>query len=270
MNIRIGLRDVLVNLVSQGIWVLMVAGSGAALVFLFGTTDVRNLLSAQVTVPAVGILVSAVIALGAGVFIFVITRKASVVRGRASATASNLELLRARNRARANETVIRSTRFGSWPPAEVLQQRSAFRNELDSAILREGADVRRIWNIGSIDDLNRLREMLERYQGHANHSIRAYFNLPYHALPELLVVDRHGASMSFPSMRTPRGLDWSVRFRRSDLMQVVRDYFDVLWDRAEKVLDSGDPAIAGRQRLDEFEQHLRGSSASTSQSAGNE
>ena len=270
MKFRTGIRDVVVNLVSQGIWVVMVAGSAATLLFLFGTTDVHDLLGAQVRVPAVVILAAAVVALGAGVFIFVVTRKASVVRGRASATGSNLELLRARNKVRSSERVIRSTRFGSWPPAEVLHQRSAFRNELDSAILREGADVRRIWNVGSLDDLNRLREMLGRYEGNANHSIRTYFKLPYHALPELLVVDRHGASMSFPTMRTPRGLDWTARFKRADLMLVVRDYFDVLWDRAEKILDSGELTATGRQRLHEFEQQTRGSSASTSPSVRQE
>lgn len=270
MGLRSGIRDVLLNLVSQGIWVVMVTGSGAALLYLFGTTDVSDILAAQVAVPAVVILASAVIALAAGVYILFMTRKASAVRGRAGATASNLELVRARSKLRPSERVVRSTRFGSWPPAEVLHQRSAFRDELDSAILREGADVRRIWNIGSADDLNRLREMLERYEGHPNHSIRAYFNLPYHVLPELLVVDRRGASMSFPSMRTPRGLDWSVQFKRTDLMFVVRDYFDVLWDRAERILDSGDRAAAGQQRLDEFEQQVLGSSASPSPSVRQE
>lgn len=174
-----------------------------------------------------------------------------------------LELLRSRKQVNASRQVVRSTRFGSWPPAEVLEQRSAFRAELDDAIQKEGSDVRRIWNVSSADDVNRLREMIDRYQGRNNHSIRAYFELPHHALPELLVVDGRGASMSFPSVRAPRGLDWMMRFKRDDLVHVVRDYFDVLWDRADRVLDSGEEVSGWERALQQPQRPMPGQTDGT-------
>lgn len=264
MTVRRGIGEILVNLMSQLIWVILVAGSTATLVFLFGTTDATEIVRAEVEVPAILILLAALGVLTGGILILSVTRKASVVRGRAHATSGNLNLLRARRKVRAAERVIRSTRFSSWPPAEVLEQRSDFRHELDQAILKEGADVRRIWNLSSLDDVDRLREILSKYQGRANHSIRAYFGLPYHALPELLLVDGPGASMSFPSMRTPRGLDWMIRFRRRDLTNVVRDYFDVLWDRAERILDSGEKTGDCDRLLREAEERLAARPATAS------
>jgi len=49
-----------------------------------------------------------------------------------------------------------------------------------------------------------------------------------------------------------------IRFRRKDLVLIVRDYFDVLWDRAEVVLDAGVILPSSQQRLSEVEQALSG------------
>ena len=261
-------REIILNLISQLIWVILAALSAAALLFLFGTTDLREIIGAQVEIPAWLVLLVAVAVITGAVLSFALQRRASVVRGRTLATSGNLQLLQARRKVRLTARVVRSTRFGSWPPAEILEQRSAFRNELDLAILKEGADVRRIWNVSTPGDVERLREVLAKYEGRQNHSIRAYFGLPYHALPELLVVDGRGASMSFPSMRTPRGLDWMVRFRRTDLMNVVRDYFDVLWDRAERILDSGERTSDCDRLLRAAEQQPASSAADPTDRSG--
>jgi hypothetical protein len=253
MNIKGSLRTIALTLAAQLLWVVGAAVSTAILVFLFGTTDLDRILRRQISVPAWAILIAAVLMMTFSVVLGLITRKASAVRGRQDATRGNLALIRERSKVPLNARVIRSTRFGLWPQGEVLEQRSAFRQELDTMILEEGADVRRIWNISSVDDLKRLQEVLKKYHGRENHSIRAYFDLPDHALPELLIVDRRGASMSFPSTRSPRQLDWMIRFRREDLTSVVRDYFDVLWDRAERMLDAGEVAISCNARIKDLE-----------------
>jgi hypothetical protein len=253
MNIRANIRDIALTLVAQVLWVIGAAVSTTLLVFLFGTTSLHKILDSQLSVPAWTILVAAALAMVFSIVLLIITRKASVVRGRQDATRGNLALLKERSKVAMNARIIRSTRFGRWPQGEILEQRSAFRRELDTMILQEGADVRRIWNISSIDDLRRLQEILERYRGQGNHSIRAYFKMPDHALPELLVVDHRGASMSFPSTRSPRELDWMIRFRREALVVVVRDYFDVLWDRAERMLDAGEIVDGCPSRLQELE-----------------
>jgi hypothetical protein len=256
MNVRSNLSTIGLALLAQALWVTGIAVSAAILAFLFGTSDIHRILDRNLSVPAWVILIAALLVLVFSIVLLAITRKASVVRGRQDATQGNLALLKERSKVALNSRIIRSTRFGRWPQGEVLEQRSSFRQELDTMILQEGADVRRIWNVSSIDDLKRLREILEKYRGHGNHSLRAYFELPDHALPELLVVEHRGASMSFPSTRSPRELDWMIRFRREDLVDVVRDYFDVLWDRAERMLDAGELAPGCLARLGDVERSL--------------
>jgi hypothetical protein len=257
VNVRVNVRDVTVNLVAQVIWVATIAGSGAALVYIFGTASIGKILRTSITTPTWVVVLAALVALAAGVMLFLVTRNSSAVRGRRDATQSNVHLMRERSRVPLNARVVRSTRFGRWAANEKLEQRSAFRQELDEAILNEGTDVRRIWNIKSPEDIARLREILMKYQGRSNHSIRAYFQLPDHVLPELLIVDGRGASMSFPSTRSPHELDWVIRFKRNDLVHVIRDYFDVLWDRAERMLDAGETTPTTDQRLKSLENLLQ-------------
>ncbi|MBT8226455.1 MAG: hypothetical protein HKP61_03565 [Dactylosporangium sp.] len=259
MNLRGNAQGVMINLISQAIWITLVAASAATFVFLFDTTDLGKILTSQTTVPVWIIFLASLVALASGAFLFLASRKGSTVRGRHDATRANVSLLRSRCRIDPSARVIRSTRFGRWWTQEILESRTNFRQELDKAIIDEGCDVRRIWNISSPDDIRRLREMMKKYRGRANHSIRAYFSLPNHALPELLIVDGTGASMSFPSTRSPHDLDWTIHFHRRDFILVVRDYFDVLWDRAERMLDAGDVAPDCDQRLGEIERRLSSS-----------
>jgi hypothetical protein len=237
-------RQLVLNVLAQVLWVGLVAGAAAVVAVLaylvrLRGTDLAGLWNVTLQVPAWLVLLAAVISFGVGILIFVMTRRASVVRGRVQATEANVKLLASRRSVAVPDRVVRSTRFGRWPPAEDLTNRSMFRDELDEAILKEGTDVRRIWNLNSEDDVVRLLEILKKYEGRDNHSIRAFFGIPDFAMPELLVVEGRGASISFPSTRSPHGLDWAIRFNRPDLMYVMKDYFEVLWDRAERILDSG-------------------------------
>ena len=260
MSVRNNLRDIAINLAAQALWVVSVLTSTALLVLLFGTTNAHKILDSQISVPAWAILAAAVLVMLLGVAFFFLSRKASAVRGRQRATRANLALLRERHEVERRSPVVRSTRFGRWPQSEVLPNRVSFRHELDSMILKEGIEVRRIWNVSSRDDAVRLTEMLQRYEGRANHSIRAYFKIPDHALPELLIVDHRGASMSFPSSRSPKELDWMIRFNRADLIGVVQDYFEVLWDRADRVLDAGEIVDGVIQRLNQIGREFDGQS----------
>jgi hypothetical protein len=253
-------RQVVITLIAQAIWVALAAISTAMLLFFFGTTDFHKIVASKVTVPAWTILVLAIVVMAVALVFRSITRKASAVRGRVDATTGNLSLLEERSKVEVNSRIIRSTRFGRWPQGEVLKTRTSFRQQLDRMILEEGTDVRRIWNISSLDDITRVREILSKYEGHQNHSIRAYFKLPDHVLPELLVVEHCGASISFPSTRSPLQLDWMIRFRREDLVSVVRDYFDVLWDRATRLLDAGEITRECDLQLREVEESLKRSS----------
>jgi hypothetical protein len=260
VNVRRTAGHVAQDVIAQGIAAAMIGLSSAGLVFLFGTTDLGRILDSAVAVPAWLILAAALVIFGAGIVLPLTRRKSSVVRGRLGATEENLALLRERLKVDPNARVIRSTRFGRWPSTEKLDARKAFREELDMAVLNEHSDVRRIWNVKTTADVQRLKEILEKYKGESRHSIRAFFDLPAF-LPELLVVDRRGASISFPSTGSPYDLDWMIRFNRSDLVHVVRDYFDVLWDRAERMLDAGEVTPHCMSRLDQTEQRLRHAAA---------
>jgi hypothetical protein len=172
-------RQVILNVLAQVLWLGLVAGAAAvvailALLLRLRGTDLADLWQVTLQVPAWLVLLAAVISFGVGVVIFIMTRRASVVRGRIQATDANVKLLASRRSLAVPDRVVRSTRFGRWPPAEDLTSRSRFREELDEAILKEGTDVRRIWNIHSEDDVTRLLEILKKYEGRDNHSIRAF------------------------------------------------------------------------------------------------
>lgn len=261
MNIRGNAGGVAANLIAQVIWVGLVTLPSVGLAFLFGTTDLGEILGSSVAVPSWMILTVAAFALSAGVFLRFYRRKSSVVRGQLDAMEGNLALMREREKVDPNARVIRSTRFGRWPSTNIVKPRTVFRQELDKAVLEERVEVQRIWNIKTLEDVHRLREVLEKYRGQPGHSIRAYFDLPDFALPELLIVDGRGASMSFPSNRNPHDLDSMIRFNRSDLIHVVRGYFDVLWDRAVRMLDAGDVTPQCNSLLVEAERRIRESTA---------
>jgi hypothetical protein len=250
------IREISLTIAAQVIWIAIVAASSAVLLYLFGTTDLDKILKQQVSIPSWTLLVGAILTMLLGLAFRSITKKASAVHGREDATAANLALLRERAKIPATERVVRSTRFGRWVQGEILQSRSSFRQEINAMVLQEGCDLRRIWNVSSLDDVQRLREVIKMYNGRRNHSIRAYFRLPDHLLPELLVVNGRGGSVSFPSTRSPHELDWSVQFRRKDLVAVMRDYFDVLWDRGTRILDAGEVTDEGRHALDQVEREL--------------
>ena len=194
---RHDIKNVMLNVAAQLIWVVVVALAAAVATYVFSTTDLTALWQRQLAVPAWAVLLSSLIGLVLGVLMFYVTRRASVVRGRVLATDANVKLLASRRTVNLNERLVRSTRFGRWPAGERLQNRSDFREELDKAILEEGIDVRRIWNLSSVDDVVRLREILAKYKGQDNHSIRAYFGLPDFVMPELLIVERRGRRYRF-------------------------------------------------------------------------
>jgi hypothetical protein len=245
-------RNVAVNLIAQSIWVGVTGVAAVATTYLLSTADLEALWRQQLQVPAWAALAGSVAGISIGLYMFRATRRASVVRGREMATDANVRLLASRRRLSADDRLVQSTRFGQWPLNEKLKNRTDFRQELDKAILEEGAEVRRIWNINSSDDLERLQQVLQKYEGCANHSIRAYFGMRYCSVPELLIVERLGASISFPSPRQPRGIDRVILFRRPDLVHVVRDYFDVLWNQADKVLDAGEIVMTSEELQHRF------------------
>ena len=99
--------------------------------------------------------------------------------------------------------------------------------------------MKRIWNVKDREDAARLEEVTARYEGQPNVSIRTFLDLPPFLLPEVLVVNDEGASLSFPQLRDPFGLEACLFFADPLAVGTVREYFDVLWNNARSVVDSG-------------------------------
>jgi hypothetical protein len=55
-------------------------------------------------------------------------------------------------------------------------------------------------------------------------------------------------------MSRQQSLDRVILFKRHDLAQVIRNYFGVLWEHAERILQGGELTPEGDRRLSEFEQ----------------
>jgi hypothetical protein len=112
MDIRASVKSIALTLAAQVLWVIGVAASTSILVFLFGTTSLDRILRRQLSVPAWTILLAAILVLIFSVVLGLITRKASVVRGRQDATRANLALLRERTKV-ALKTSSGSRRFST-------------------------------------------------------------------------------------------------------------------------------------------------------------
>jgi hypothetical protein len=160
-------------------------------------------------------------------------------RGREVSMAHNVELLQERVNASQERGLICSTRFASWPLAEASPYRTAFRREIDNAVVKEGRSMRRIWNISSLDDCRRLQEILERYKGNPNKSIRVLFDIPDYLLPEILIVNGEVASISFPQQRNPLSLEAALVVRDKEAVRTIQEYFDNLWNHSERALEAG-------------------------------
>jgi hypothetical protein len=160
--------------------------------------------------------------------------------GRQTVMQANVELLKQRKRVSPESGVICSTRFTHWPTNEASVPRTAFRQELDDAITKEGREVRRLWNINSPYDAERLGTIIDRYKGFSGVSIRVLFDIPDYVIPELLIVNDKLGSISLPQTRNPQGIESTVAFTDARSITILRQYFDILWDRADKALDSGE------------------------------
>jgi hypothetical protein len=126
-----------------------------------------------------------------------------------------------------------STRVSYWDLAETSPARAAFRKLITDKI-QDGHMVKRLWHLGSADDLKRLRAYLKQYASRDNYHVRVVTHITV-PIPELICVGRKGASITVPDMRSPRAHAVCMQFRRRAEVSAVRRYFDVLWESAHPV-----------------------------------
>jgi len=222
---RRDVRSVLLNLVAQLIWVVLVALAAAAATYIFSTSDLTALWRRELAVPAWLALLASAATLVLGIFMFYVTRRASVVRGRVLATDANVKLLASRSRVNINERLVRSTRFGRWPAGERLQYRSDFRQELDKAVLEEGIDVHLFpfFEFGIKEDHRHVREMWREFW--------AYVDRAADGLPLVLAGDFNHERRS-PAAQTWSSDNWRFCFNGAVTTEngLALDDIAVNWD----------------------------------------
>jgi hypothetical protein len=153
--------------------------------------------------------------------------------GREDAMRANTRLLRMRKPRDHTKCFILSTRMSFWPVTEDAAARREFREELTKKI-RSSDQVRRIWHIHDLADLQRLEFYLNFYRNCDNLSIK-YVHGDFDLFPEILIVYGKVASLSFPQAGEPRRLATAFHFRGRKEINRCREYFNLLWEYATPV-----------------------------------
>lgn len=248
-------REALLQIVWSALGSVLFAAVGTALMLVWQQPAtqqaVGEYLAVQLAIP-VWLFVSTHALLGVAVASLIRREDLSPVRGRHLATKQHVDLLRERSTLPPAKSLICSTRMTCWPLAESSVIRASFREELDRAAIHEGREIRRIWNVNDADDARRLEEVVHGYQGCRNVSIRAYFDIPSSLPPEVIVVNDLVASLSFPQLRNPTGVEAGEVTRHPEAVLILRQYFDVLWHDATPILTNGDTQEAAIRRARKF------------------
>lgn len=150
-----------------------------------------------------------------------------VTSGREDVMADNLASLKARY---SSDEVFWSTRLTFWNVSEQSPARIAFRAFITQAV-QERANVRRIWHVKNGDGYNRLRLYLDTYKGYENYHIKTLITEEVY-MPELTGIGDKIAMISVPTLVNPAIMISTMQFRRRSDARVVREFFDVVWDRA--------------------------------------
>lgn len=164
--------------------------------------------------------------------------------------ATSLKALRAEtSRHREEEpSRISTTRFSSWEMAELSEERASLRVQNDKAA-EIGVRLCRLHNVVVENDRTKLLYELDRYAGHHNASVRAFFDLDWTMLPELVVTTRYAA---IGPAATPGRLVSGFACRRQRDVKAVGEYFAALWELACPMMDHGRIVPEARDRLREW------------------
>lgn len=174
------------------------------------------------------------------------SRKSRIYRRRERIMMENTRLLS--NALRSPDLLVRSTRVTYWDLSENSVARSSFRARLTELIAGKNT-VRRLWQIRSRDDMNRMQLYIDQYAGSDNYNVRAIL-LHDLVIPEILVIGNDICSISFPSVASPRQIEVAMHFKGKFYVSAIQEYFDVLWEAAT-------PVKTGKEVFDESIKEIR-------------
>lgn len=175
-------------------------------------------------------------------------RPLRIHNGREGAMEANTRLLgRKAPRDRAKRRIL-STRVSYWPSDESSPVRKKFRALLTEKI-EEGILVKRIWQLHTKDDLERMKTFLGLYKHYDNYALACFVgNSPF--IPEVLSVYGRDLSVSIPQSEDPRKLTTAFHFRGRKEIERWEQYFKILWADSE-VIKEGNRIFYDRlERLD--------------------
>ncbi|RLI78300.1 hypothetical protein DRP05_07650 [Archaeoglobales archaeon] len=155
--------------------------------------------------------------------------KVYIYDGREDAMMANVELLKIKEPRDATHKYILSTRFSLWLSSEVSRPRTEFRSLLTEKI-KNGIEVKRIWQIRNEEDLKKLSSYLEQYKNYDNISIK--YLVGKSSLPEILCVYGKVASISIPQDTDPYKMVTAIHFYNKRVIKRLEKYFNAIWEIA--------------------------------------
>ena len=131
------------------------------------------------------------------------------------------------------KTPLLSTRVTHWQIAEKSPNRARFRGLLSEKI-HAGVPIKRLWQIQTVDDINRMESYLYEYLDYDNYSLKAIVDKRV-LIPELICIGGKIATMSFPEIGMPRKIGRLLILYKKHPIQAVESYFHVLWEMSSPV-----------------------------------
>jgi hypothetical protein len=149
------------------------------------------------------------------------------VSGREEAMAGNLSTL---ERFYSKDKVFWSTRLTFWSMSENSVARVAFRDFITRAV-QDKTQVRRVWHIKSRADFDRLCYYLGNYRNFENYHVKAIFG-DEAFLSEIAGIGTSVGMISLPALENPASIVKSIQFYRHRDVRTIKEYFDLIWERA--------------------------------------
>ena len=212
------------------IWDVMKGIISNLLVVLIATSGIGNLVYIFIykSYNTILILITALLFILFVIFYFY-TFRICIYDGRENAMMANVELLKIKEPRDAAHKYILSTRFSLWLSSEVSRPRTEFRSLLTEKI-KNGVEVKRIWQIRNKEDLEKLSFYLEQYKNYDNISIKCLVGKS--PLPEILCVYGKVASISIPQQTDPYKMITAIHFYNKRAIKRLEKYFNAVWEIA--------------------------------------
>lgn len=179
-------------------------------------------------------LIQVIIIWAVNIFVLILTvmffnRRTLQFNSREESMKANLNILQ-KNPTKRQKKYIFSTRITYWDLGEKSKARQEFRSFLTQRI-QDGFLVKRIWQIRSVEDFERMIMYLELYKEHDNYNLKCFIG-KNSFIPDILSNSGLIASVSIPQSNDPQRIVASFQYFAKREIAFWEDYFNLLWDQS--------------------------------------